>query len=168
MCLNTWGLADGILFEGLKELASRHRWIERKCYTPTLPPALFHVTIPTLSTYHRQMHSSCEEIPWPQHLFISYKGKHLIWGLAYLQRFSPLSVWLEAWWHAGRHRSGEVTKSSISRSASNSKRATLILAWTLKPQSLSPVRYFLQQGHIYQNNDTPLKSATSWWQCIPI
>ena len=36
----------------------------------------------------------------------SYKGKHLIGSSLQFQRFSQLSLWWGAWWHAGKHGAG--------------------------------------------------------------
>jgi hypothetical protein len=44
----------------------------------------------------------------------SYKGKHLTGAGLQVRRFSPLSSWQEAWWHAGGHETGEEAKSSTS------------------------------------------------------
>lgn len=38
-------------------------------------------------------------------------------GLAYILKFSPLSSWQGAWWHAGKPGAGEAAESSTSRSA---------------------------------------------------
>jgi hypothetical protein len=51
----------------------------------------------------------------------SYKGKHLIGTGLQVQRFSSLSSWREAWWHAGRHGAGEVAESSTSGLADSRK-----------------------------------------------
>jgi hypothetical protein len=52
----------------------------------------------------------------------SYKGKHLFGDWLTVQRFSPLSSWREAWWHAGRHGAEVVVESSTSRSEGSRKR----------------------------------------------
>jgi hypothetical protein len=44
------------------------------------------------------------------------------WSRITVQRFSPLSSWQEAWWHAGRHGAGEVAESSKSGSAGSRKK----------------------------------------------
>jgi hypothetical protein len=53
----------------------------------------------------------CEETSFPRN---SYKGKHLIGSGLEFQRFSPLSLWWEAWQCPGRCDAGEVVESSMS------------------------------------------------------
>jgi hypothetical protein len=51
------------------------------------------------------------------------KIKDFIGGwLIYIQRFSPLSSWQEAWQRASRHGAEEVAESSTSGSAGNRKK----------------------------------------------
>ena len=65
-----------------------------------------------------------------------YEGKHLTGSGLQCQRFSPLSPWQEAWWHAGRRGAGEVVESSTSR-PEGSRKKEKHWAWIgcLKPQS---------------------------------
>jgi hypothetical protein len=51
----------------------------------------------------------------------SYKGKHLIEGGLYNQRFSPLLSWQGTWECAGRHGTGKVAENSISELAGSRK-----------------------------------------------
>jgi hypothetical protein len=44
----------------------------------------------------------------------SYRGDYFIWAALHFQRFSPLSSWPEAWWHAGRHGAREEAETSTS------------------------------------------------------
>jgi hypothetical protein len=46
---------------------------------------------------------------------VHLKESILIGAGLWFQRFSPLSAWQEAWWHAGRHGAGEGAESSTSR-----------------------------------------------------
>lgn len=68
--------------------------------------------------------------------------------VAYSSRFSTLSSWRDAWWHAGRHVAGEVAESSIPQSADSRKR---VRQWTwleyLRPQNPTLVTHFLPQDH---------------------
>jgi hypothetical protein len=54
----------------------------------------------------------------------SYKKQHLIRAGLQLQRFSLVSSWQEAWWHAGRHSAGEGDKSSAFDLKANRRRLT--------------------------------------------
>jgi hypothetical protein len=112
--------------------------------------------------------------PWP---WTSYKRKHLVGS--FLQSFSPLSSWQEAWQHAERHGSGEVAKNSTSGSAGSRKRQWANWVWLglLKPQSPPSGTHFLQQGHTYSNKATinsvtyyePMRAIHSFkpghWSC---
>jgi hypothetical protein len=77
---------------------------------------------------------------------LSYKGKHLIGAGLQFQRFSPLSLYQEAWWHVGRHGAGVMRILHLDPQAAGRERH-----WTwvelLTPQSPPPVTHFLQQGH---------------------
>ena len=42
----------------------------------------------------------------------SYKRKHLIGAVLQFQRFSPLSLWQEAWQYPGRHGAGGAESST--------------------------------------------------------
>jgi hypothetical protein len=54
-----------------------------------------------------------------------------------------------AWQQANRHGVREITESSISRPVGIREREELWLGMgVLKPQTLSLVKYFLQQGHM--------------------
>lgn len=46
-------------------------------------------------------------MPWLQQLL---QRKMFNWGWHTVQKFSPLSSWQEAWWHANRHGAGEVAE----------------------------------------------------------
>lgn len=49
-------------------------------------------------------------------------------SLGLIYRFSPLSSWWEACWHAGRHGAGQGVEHFTSRSASNRQKRTVSLA----------------------------------------
>lgn len=85
---------------------------------PVIPlpirPYLSHCSI-TLKRHHDQDNS--------------YQRKHFIGAGLQFQRFSPLSTWQGAGWHAGRHGTGEVIENSRSQSSDSKKGGPLDLAW---------------------------------------
>ena len=76
------------------------------------------------------------------------KREHLIGAGLQFQRFSPLSSWQGAWWHAGRHGAGELTESSTSASEGSRKGLTLTLAWTFETQNPTPSVLSLTGPHL--------------------
>jgi hypothetical protein len=48
-----------------------------------------------------------------------------------------MSSWHEAWWHAGRHGAGEVTKNSTSELAENTKKEPLDLTCVFETPKLT-------------------------------
>ena len=89
-----------------------------------------------------------------------YKGQHLIKAGLQLQRFSPLSLWQEAWQHAGRHGAGGAESSTSLSKGGQEQTFSSELGGASEPILI--VTLFLQQGHTYSNKVTPPKNATSW------
>ena len=83
----------------------------------------------------------------------SYKGKHLFQAGLQFQKFSALSSWQETWQPAGRHDAGKGDCDILAKFE------------FIRPQSLHPVMFFLQQGHTYSNKTTP-SSPTTYRQSI--
>jgi hypothetical protein len=66
------------------------------------------------------------------------KRKHLTGVYLQFQRFSPLSSWQGALWHAGRHGAGEVAETSTFGSTGSRKREGLTCTFeTLNPTLLT-------------------------------
>jgi hypothetical protein len=89
----------------------------------------------------------------------SYKEQHLTEAGLQVQRFSPLSSRQETWQHPGRHGAGGA-ESSTSSCKGIQEQTVFQASRPRVSKSILIVTYFLKQGHIYSNKDTPPNSAT--------
>ena len=84
----------------------------------------------------------------------THKGQHLIRAALQFQRFSPLSLWWEAWQCAGRRLDLKAARKSLSPAGSQEEALYNELGHKIS-KLIPTVVHFLQQGHSHSHKVTP-------------